>query len=185
MHGDAKKLYCQTFTDLRREIGAKVTFEEIDEARKSLGMTILELSNRAKIAPSTYWFIREGKTKPRAATLRCYAEALKGSSAPISRFDAVRAAYRAHLAYAARELGFDPVQVSNSPQSREFWKARAIAMACVAADLDVSHSDLGRALGLSKQVVNWNIKQTADLQHEAGLAWFVEAAGRLHETAGA
>lgn len=158
-----------------------MNFSEIDAERKKQGLTILELTRRARIAPSTYWSARKNNARTRQATLERLSQSLGGWRTPTGPHEAVRAQYRARLAYVARELGLDPVDVLNSPGVREYWKPRAHAMALVVADLDIPHSELGRALGLSKQIVNWNIKQALAMAEHARLAWFSEKSGRLQE----
>jgi transcriptional regulator with XRE-family HTH domain len=155
-----------------------VNFIDIETARQRAGLTVLELSRRARIAPSTYWFIKTGRTKARDNTLSRYAQALT-SAGDETRSHPARAMYRSSLAYIALQMGFDPAEVSENPNARGFWKARALALSSVAADLGLRHAELGRALGLSKQIVNWNIKQAMHMQDDPALKWYFEAAGKL------
>ena len=140
-------------------------FAEIDRERRRRGLTILELSNRAALAPSTYWFIRKGRTRPRRATLEAYARALRCAPVPVSErhIEPLRVAYRAALSVVAAKLGFVPEEVARFPTARRFWKARALAIEAVSTWYGVSQATLAVALGTSRQLVCWNRKQAAEM----------------------
>lgn len=158
-----------------------MSFAEIDEERKKQGLTILELTRRAGVAPSTYWFLRKSQVRVRRSTLEKLWAGLSEPARLADPLAPVRGAYRGQLAFAASALGFDPDDVSERPTAREYWRARAVAMANTAADLNLGSADLARALGLSKQIVHWNIKQAAAMDLPPPLARFTEKSGRVME----
>lgn len=51
-------------------------FADIERVRAERRIPKAALCKRAGVAPSTYWFIQQGKVEPRARTLRALADAL-------------------------------------------------------------------------------------------------------------
>ena len=119
---------------------------------------------------SLAWRAARGHGRWRAGTLRKFREALDAPRPPKAQRGAdpalVLGVYRAHLQEQARDLGL-PVDEVLASRTREHWKLRARAMFAVSVEFDITGADLARALGLSKQIVSWNIKQ-ANLFPEKG-----------------
>ncbi len=161
-----------------------MNFSLIDAERTRAGLSIAELSRRAGVAYSTYWFIREGKVKPQASTLKRYAEALQGRPRPKvkdvrARDPFICSTYRGYLALIADRLGFDPLRVVERPKARAFWRVRALALNATSVLHDVGAAELGRAIGESKQIVHWNLRQAEDMRDDPKIDALMREAARL------
>lgn len=181
-------------TDLRCEKEIMLTFADIDSYRRSAGLSILALSRAARVAPSTYWFIRTGRVRPQLKTLDRYLKALssisacqtEGVDAPAGesffgdsgRSALIAAVYRGAMAFIASAFGEDPVNVVQRRSARAYWKIRALALWCASVEFDIRGAELGRAVGLSKQLVSWNLKQANKLQDDPAIRGLVERTGQ-------
>ncbi|MFZ1964322.1 MAG: hypothetical protein WAU78_12810 [Roseiarcus sp.] len=163
-----------------------MNFSEIDAARQRAGLSVLELSRRARAAPSTFWFIRTARVKPRRSTLDRYAAALSGLAIPAPRRgnDAERraliaGAYRGALTLLATRLGLDPIDVAADAHARAFWRVRALALWVSSIEFDINAATVARALGISKQLAHWNIRKANAMLDDPKLAAIVEEVGRM------
>ena len=133
---------------------------------------------RAKVPYTAWWRASKGAVW-RDATERKLREALQGERGPKAQASPdlvlLRAAYRGHLAFQAARLRQDVDLVVRS-RGRDFWKQRALAMWAVSVEFDVRGADLARALGLSKQIVSWNIKQATGFKDDTLLGRLAEIA---------
>lgn len=144
---------------------------------------MLALTKRAGVAYSTYWYARTGRGKPNRRTLKALARALQaGPARRMPRRDLsmlIARIYDAYLGRVAAHLGFDPDEVRQNPSARTFWKARALALYLVSVGFNVTGADLGRAVGVSKQVVSWSLKQAEEMRDDPVIDGLAEETGKL------
>ena len=168
-----------------------MNLQTIDRLRLAAGMSVSELSKRAGVAYSTYWFIRTGRVKPMRKTLEKYAAGLSASPKvkPRAPFDELAlAAYRGHVAAISAKLGADPAEVVASIPSRSAtqdakWalaaKVRSLAIYCTVVEFNLPGAVLARAIGMTKQAVSWNLKRVEDLRDDPTVDDIIESVGRL------
>ena len=156
------------------------SFQDIDKLRQARGLSAQALCKRASVSFTAWWRAQNGAAW-RRDTERKLREALEGERGPKAapRPDPVlvRAAYKGHLALQAARLGVDVNLVLKS-RARDFWELRALAMFSTSVEFDIRGADLARALGMSRQIVSWNIKQANALKDENLLGRLSDEADR-------
>lgn len=155
-------------------MGSAVNFSEIDAARERAGIRRYALAKTAGVSYSHYWALRKRKHHPQPSTLRRLEAALgeltggpiavKALAGEASRADLVAGVYRGYLGQIAGLLGLDVEAALANPRRREFWKARALALACANGAFNFPRSELARALGISKQLAHWNVRKAEELR---------------------
>jgi len=166
---------------------ADTIFLEIDGLRARLGVTYHALCKAAGVPCSTWWRAKTGRVRWQSATEQKFRAALvQGVGKPPpkirmteQRQQLVLGVFRGSLIALAHGLGLDPNEASARPGARAFWKARALALYCTAVEFDIRGADLARALGMSKQLVSWNLRQAEDMRDDPAIDGLVERTGRL------
>ncbi len=164
-------------------------FATVEDARRAAGLSPTAMCRLAGVPGYNYWRARRGRVTPSPATLAKWAAAVSGqpmAACARQRVDSVgergpliAAAYRGAIALLAVELGENAADVASRPSARGYWKIRALALYCVSVEFDIRGADLARALGLSRQIVSWNLRQANILQDDPATAALVERAGRI------
>ena len=168
--------------DLR--LMAEINFEQVDAARRKLGIRPFALCRRAGVPVSTWWRVATGRMKAwRPSTGDRFMRALTHVE-PTRRpedyeAERMRLAYRGHLGMIALKMGVDPAKVQAEPNARRFWPVRCLAIYATSIELDIRGAELARALGLSKQVVSWNRKKAEDMRGDPTIDAMVESVGKF------
>ncbi len=154
--------------------------------RRAKGLSVFALCRAASVQPSTWWRLRTGRTaRIRRGTVQKLLAALNDK--PVERIAlddhhaprVIRAIYRGHVLHIAALFGLRGEDVLDRPEAREFWEVRALAMSCTSTDFGIRGADLARAIGVSKQVVSWNLKKAEDMRDDPKVDALVERMGRL------
>lgn len=153
--------------------------QTIESGRKRLNITAAELCRLSGVSWRAYADARDGKAAPRKATIarlqRAIASARSGKGLEARELGPA-AAIKVLIALVAREREADPaaalssnpgLRATFSPEWTDHATTRRIAIYLANGAMGFRTSDIGRALGLTKQAVSLAVREIEDRRDDS------------------